>query len=41
MTEILKFFFNDVRHFMAFIFLMCVVSYSLVVIIEFFRGRKK
>ena len=40
MIEVLDFFFNDVGHFMMLVFLICVVSFSLAVIIESIRGKK-
>lgn len=41
MLDILKFFFDDVGHFMMLVFLLCVVTYSVVVIIESSKGNRK
>ena len=41
MLKILDFFFNDVGHFMMLVFLLCVVTYSVVVIIESSKWNRK
>lgn len=41
MLDILKFFFDDVGHFMMLVFLLCVVSFSIAIIVEASKGDKK
>lgn len=41
MIDILRFFFDDVGHFMMLVFLLCVVSFSIALIIEACKGNKK
>ena len=40
-ANLFKLFFNDVGHFMMLVFLLCVVTYSVVVIIESSKGNRK
>ena len=41
MLDIFKFFFDDVGHFMMLVFLLCVVTFSVVVIIESSKENRK